>query len=144
MFVSEVCASSVVLHLVRIFRSPDDIEERLSSDSAPLDSAGVLPLKQSRHGGGTKCRLCSTCPPSVCSGHKPPNLMGCSFTTGEGNGDARVLSCFPGFIYCAEDVARAAVDVLGQLTGCVSHVCRCVHVGDASWQAAEGTQRSAA
>lgn len=32
----------------------------------------------------------------------------------------------------------------GQLTGCVSHVCRCVHVGDASWQAAEGTQRSGA
>lgn len=67
-FLSGVFASSVIFHLMRMARSPNDIEEHLPSDTATLEPAGVLLLEKSRHGGGNKHKQCSTDPLTVPSG----------------------------------------------------------------------------
>ena len=112
-------------------RSSDDIEELRPSETAPLESAGVLPsLKKCRHGGGSKHRLCCTGPPTVPSGQSKGllNSWGVALQQVKGTEMLAYYLIFPGFTYCIVDISKAAAEVSGQLTRCVNPMCACMFI----------------
>lgn len=87
--------------------SPDDTEEHLPSDTAPLQSAGVLPLKKRRYGIGSKQGLGSAGPPTVSSGQSKSllNSRGVALQQVKGTDTLGYYCVFPHFSYCVEDVS---------------------------------------